>query len=151
MGKTPAQENRLKAKKAGMSHQDALDEKKKEDSKLKKLASANQSFGQVKGAAMNTKHAKEMQRLKDLNDPTTKIGREHLRAQKNSGERSAGVSVENERDRHQTAGSGGRRGQEDGFVQFFTHGCCAKTGDKCAFSHDLAINEKIAKRSLFKT
>ena len=82
MGKTPAQENRLKAKKAGMSHQDALDEKKKEDSKLKKLASANQSFGQVKGAAMNTKHAKEMQRLKDLNDPTTKIGREHLRAQK---------------------------------------------------------------------
>ena len=29
---------------------------------------------------------------------------------KESGERSAGVSVENERDRHQTAGSGGRRG-----------------------------------------
>ena len=73
MGKTPAQENRLKAKKAGMSHQDVLDEKKREDSKLKKLASANQSFGQVKGAAMNTKHAKEMQRLKDLNDPTTKM------------------------------------------------------------------------------
>ena len=34
--------------------------------------------------------------------------------------------------------------------EFFKHGCCAKTGDKCAFSHDLAINEKIAKRSLFE-
>ena len=59
MGKTPAQENRLRAK-AGMSHQQVMDDKKKEEHKLKKLASQNQSFGQVKGAAMNTKHAKEM-------------------------------------------------------------------------------------------
>ena len=64
----------MRAKKAGMSHQQVMDDKKKEEHKLKKLASQNQSFGQVKGAAMNTKHAKEMQRLKDLNDPTTKIG-----------------------------------------------------------------------------
>ena len=150
MGKTPAQENRLKAKKAGMSHQDVLDEKKKEDSKLKKLASANQSFGQVKGAAMNTKHAKEMQRLKDLNDPTTKIGREHLRAQKKAAKeaqefllRTKGIDI-----KQPEVAEGVDK--KTVLCEFFKHGCCAKTGDKCAFSHDLAINEKIAKRSLFE-
>ena len=150
MGKTPAQENRLRAKKAGMSHQQVMDDKKKEEHKLKKLASQNQSFGQVKGAAMNTKHAKEMQRLKDLNDPTTKIGREHLRAQKKAAKeaqefllRTKGIDI-----KQPDVPEGVDK--KTILCEFFKHGCCAKSGDKCAFSHDLAINEKVAKRSLFE-
>ena len=38
---------------------------------------------------------------------------------KEGGERSAGVSVENERHRHQTTGRSRRRGQEDDFVRVF--------------------------------
>ena len=150
MGKTPAQQNRTKAKQTGMSHEQAMDQKKKEEHERKRLESKNQDFGKVKGAAMNTKHAKEMQRMKDLNDPTTKIGREHMRAQRKAAKeaqeyllRTKGIDIKQPDVPEGTD-------KKTILCEFFKHGCCAKSAEKCAFSHDLAINEKLAKRSLFE-
>ena len=150
MGKTPAQENREKAKKDGLSHEDAIKQQKQENSKLKKLTQQNQSFGQIKGAAMNSKHQADLQRIKDLNDPTTKIGREHLRAQKKAAKEAQDFLLRTKGIDIKQAEVAEGVDKKTVLCEFFKHGCCAKTGDKCAFSHDFAINEKIAKRSLFE-
>ena len=52
MGKTPAQENRLRAKKAGMSHDKVKEEQAKEAHEIKKLANKDMDFGR---AAITTK------------------------------------------------------------------------------------------------
>jgi ATP-binding cassette subfamily F protein 2 len=80
MGKTPAQENRLRAKKQGMSHEDVKKEQAADAHKLKQLKNKDLDFGKTKGAAMNRKHEVHMQRLRDMNDPTTELGKATLRA-----------------------------------------------------------------------
>lgn len=79
MGKTPAQENRLRAKKQGMSHEEVKKQQAADAKKIKQLEAQNVSFGMTKGAAMNKKHEVAMQRLKDMNDPTTELGKAHMR------------------------------------------------------------------------
>ena len=73
MGKTPAQENRAKAKKGGMSHEQVKKDQAAEARRIKELANKDAAFGMTKGAAMNRKHEVHMQRLRDMNDPTTEL------------------------------------------------------------------------------
>ena len=49
MGKTPAQQNRLKAKQQGMSHDSIKEQQAKEIREQKKLANKDINFGREKG------------------------------------------------------------------------------------------------------
>ena len=78
MGKTPAQQNRLKAKQQGMSHDSIKEQQAKEIREQKKLANKDINFGREKGLLKKQEVAK--QRLKDMNDPTTELGKATARA-----------------------------------------------------------------------
>jgi ATP-binding cassette subfamily F protein 2 len=78
MGKTPAQQNRLKAKQSGMSHESVRDQEAKEIREQKRLANKDVNFGREKG--LHTRDAVMKQRLKDMNDPTTELGKATARA-----------------------------------------------------------------------
>jgi hypothetical protein len=54
MGKTPAQENRERARKAGMSHDKVKSDAAKDAHKLKELGNKDLGFGKAKGAGLNT-------------------------------------------------------------------------------------------------
>jgi len=115
MGKTPAQENRLKAKKQGMSHEDVKKQQAADARKIKELANKDLTFGQTKGAGLNKKHEVHLQRLKDMADPTTELGKATLRAARKKAKeqqefllRTKGID--------ETAGMSTRRGPEDDFV-----------------------------------
>ena len=78
MGKTPAQQNRLKAKQSGMSHESVRDQEAKDIREQKRLANKDVNFGREKG--LHTRDAVMKQRLKDMNDPTTELGKATARA-----------------------------------------------------------------------
>ena len=150
MGKTPAQENRLRAKKQGMSHEDVKKEQAADARKIKDLANKDATFGMTKGAAMNRKHEVAMQRLRDMNDPTTELGKATLRAAKKKAKeqqefllRTKGIDVKQPEL---------QPGVDPKTVlcEFFKHGCCAKTADKCKYSHQLDIATRQQKRSAFE-
>ena len=63
----------MKAKKAGMSHEQVKKEQSEEAHRLKKLANKDISFGKKEG--LKTKDQIMAQRLKDMNDPTTELGK----------------------------------------------------------------------------
>eukprot|EP00959_Pyramimonas_sp_CCMP1952_P160185 3350289-Pyramimonas_sp.AAC.1 len=142
MGKTPAQENRAKAKKEGMSHDKVKADAAKEAHRLKMLANGDLNFGKAKGAGMNAKAEKEKQRLRDLADPTTELGRaaerERRKKQKEELEfllHKKGISVKQ---------PPLEEGQDPKTVlcQFYLYDCCSKTADRCKFSHDKGIVAK---------
>lgn len=150
MGKTPAQENRLRAKKQGMSHEDVKKEQAADAHKLKQLKNKDLDFGKTKGAAMNRKHEVHMQRLRDMNDPTTELGKATLRAARKKAKeqqefllRTKGISVK------QPELPPGVD-PKTVLCEFFKHGCCAKTADKCKYSHQLDIATRQQKRSVFE-
>ena len=68
----------MKAKKAGMSHEQVKKEQSEEAHRLKKLANKDMSFGKKEG--LKTKDQIMAQRLKDMNDPTTELGKATARA-----------------------------------------------------------------------
>jgi len=128
MGKTPAQENRLKAKKAGMSHEQVKKEQSEEAHRLKKLANKDVSFGKKEG--LKTKDQIMAQRLKDMNDPTTELGKATLRAARKAAKeaeefllRTKGISIK------QTEVPEGVDPKTI-LCEYFKHGCCAKTAEK---------------------
>eukprot|EP00227_Mantoniella_beaufortii_P016366 CAMPEP_0197575070 /NCGR_PEP_ID=MMETSP1326-20131121/596_1 /TAXON_ID=1155430 /ORGANISM="Genus nov. species nov., Strain RCC2288" /LENGTH=1143 /DNA_ID=CAMNT_0043137769 /DNA_START=294 /DNA_END=3725 /DNA_ORIENTATION=+ len=153
MGKTPAQENRGKAAKEGMSHdkmkQDMADDTRRE----KKLANKDVDFGRESGLAK--KQQIMAQRIKDMNDPTTDLGKATAKAAKKAAKeaedfilRSKGISI--------------KQGEVPEGVdpktilcEYFRYGACAKTGEKCKFSHkmDIAATKKgpaaDAKRNIY--
>ncbi|OUS47973.1 P-loop containing nucleoside triphosphate hydrolase protein [Ostreococcus tauri] len=150
MGKTPAQENRLRAKKQGMSHEDVKKEQAADAKKIKQLEQKNESFGMTKGAAMNKKHEVAMQRLRDMNDPTTELGKQHMRAERKKAKeqlefllRTQGIDVK-------------QPPLPDGvdpktvLCEFFKHGCCPKSADRCKYSHQLDISTRQQKRSAYE-
>jgi ATP-binding cassette subfamily F protein 2 len=78
MGKTPAQENRGKAKKEGMSHDKVKEMQANDIRSTKKLANKDVDFGRENG--LKTREQAMKQRLKDMNDPTTELGKATARA-----------------------------------------------------------------------
>ena len=150
MGKTPAQENRAKAKKGGMSHEQVKKDQAAEARRIKELANKDATFGMTKGAAMNRKHEVHMQRLRDMNDPTTELGKATLRAARKKAKeqqefllRTKGISVK------QPELPPGVD-PKTVLCEFFKHGCCSKTADKCKYSHQLDIAQRQQKRSVFE-
>uniref|UniRef100_A0A7S0Z840 Uncharacterized protein n=1 Tax=Ostreococcus mediterraneus TaxID=1486918 RepID=A0A7S0Z840_9CHLO len=150
MGKTPAQENRLKAKKQGMSHEDVKKQQAADARKIKELANKDLTFGQTKGAGLNKKHEVHLQRLKDMADPTTELGKATLRAARKKAKeqqefllRTKGIDVK------QPECPPGVDPKTI-LCEFFKHGCCAKTADKCKYSHQLDIAAREQKRSVFE-
>ena len=153
MGKTPAQENRLKAKKAGMSHEQVKKEQSEEAHRLKKLANKDISFGKKEG--LKTKDQIMAQRLKDMNDPTTELGKATLRAARKAAKeaeefllRTKGISIK------QTEVPEGVDPKTI-LCEYFKHGCCAKTAEKCRFSHKMEAatrkggNDATASRNIY--
>ena len=59
MGKTPAQQNRLKAKQQGMSHDSIKEQQAKEIREQKKLANKDINFGREKGLLKKQEVAKQ--------------------------------------------------------------------------------------------
>ena len=153
MGKTPAQENRLKAKKAGMSHEQVKKEQSEEARRVKQLANKDMSFGKKEG--LKTKDQIAAQRLKDMNDPTTELGKATARAARKAAKeaeefllRTKGISIK------QTEVPEGVDPKTI-LCEYFKHGCCAKTAEKCRFSHKLDVvtrkggNDATAKRNIY--
>ena len=68
----------MKAKKAGMSHEQVKKEQSEEARRVKQLANKDMSFGKKEG--LKTKDQIMAQRLKDMNDPTTELGKATARA-----------------------------------------------------------------------
>ena len=153
MGKTPAQENRLKAKKAGMSHEKVKEEQAKEIREQKKLANKDLTFGKKQG--LITKDKVMAQRLKDMNDPTTELGKATARAARKAAKeaeefllRTKGISIK-------------QKEVPEGvdpktiLCEYFRYGCCAKTAEKCKFSHKMDVvtrkggNDATAKRNIY--
>ena len=154
MGKTPAQQNRLKAKQSGMSHESVRDQEAKEIREQKRLANKDVNFGREKG--LHTRDAVMKQRLKDMNDPTTELGKATARAARKAAKeaeefllRTKGISIK-------------QKEVPEGvdpktiLCEYFRYSCCAKTAEKCKFAHDLNIGQKIregnagsAKRNLY--
>ncbi|ACO63791.1 predicted protein [Micromonas commoda] len=145
MGKTPAQQNRLKAKQQGMSHDSIKEQQAKEIREQKKLANKDINFGREKGLLKKQEVAK--QRLKDMNDPTTELGKATARAARKAAKeaeefllRTKGISIK-------------QKEVPEGvdpktiLCEYFRYGCCAKTAEKCKFSHDLDIGQKIREGS----
>jgi len=137
MGKTPAQENRLKAKKAGMSHDKMVQDMQQDSHNAKSLANKDQDFGKKQG--LKTKDQILAQRLKDMNDPTTELGKATARAAKKTAKeaeafllRTKGISIK------QTEVPEGVDAKTI-LCEYFKHGCCAKTAEKCRFSHNLQV------------
>ena len=149
MGKTPAQENRLRAKKQGMSHDEVKKQQAADAKQIKQLEAKNESFGMTKGAAMNKKHEVAMQRLKDMNDPTTELGKAHMRAERKKAKeqlefllRTKGIDV-----KQPPLPEG--VDPKTVLCEFFKHGCCPKSADRCKYSHQLDIATRQQKRSVF--
>mmetsp|Transcript_9478 Transcript_9478/g.15140 ORF Transcript_9478/g.15140 Transcript_9478/m.15140 type:complete len:1139 (+) Transcript_9478:93-3509(+) len=153
MGKTPAQENRGKAKKEGQSH-DAVKEMQANDIRSsKKLANKDVDFGRENGLKNRDQIAK--QRIKDMNDPTTELGKATARAARKAAKEAEEFLL-------RTKGISVKQGEVPEGVdpktilcEYFKHGCCAKTGDKCKFSHTLDVVKrkgggKEAKRDLYE-
>jgi ATP-binding cassette subfamily F protein 2 len=153
MGKTPAQENRLKAKKAGMSHEQVKKEQSEEARRVKQLANKDMAFGKKEG--LKTKDQIMAQRLKDMNDPTTELGKATARAARKAAKeaeefllRTKGISIK-------------QKEVPEGvdpktiLCEYFKHGCCAKTAEKCRFSHKMDVvtrkggNDATAKRNIY--
>ncbi|ABO96048.1 predicted protein, partial [Ostreococcus lucimarinus CCE9901] len=133
-----------------MSHEDVKKEQAADARKIKDLANKDATFGMTKGAAMNRKHEVAMQRLRDMNDPTTELGKATLRAAKKKAKeqqefllRTKGIDVKQPEL---------QPGVDPKTVlcEFFKHGCCAKTADKCKYSHQLDIATRQQKRSAFE-
>ena len=59
MGKTPAQQNRLKAKQQGMSHDSIKEQQAKEIREQKKLANKDINFGDRKSTRLNSSHSQQ--------------------------------------------------------------------------------------------
>ena len=142
MGKTPAQENRLKAKKAGMSHEKMKEEMANDVRNAKKLKNKDLEFGREQG--LKTKAAVQAQRLKDMNDPTTELGKATMRAARKAAKeaeefllRTKGISIK-------------QKEVPEGvdpktiLCEYFRHGCCAKSAERCKFSHNFAVENKRA-------
>lgn len=153
MGKTPAQENRLKAKKAGMSHEQVKKEQSEEARRVKQLANKDMAFGKKEG--LKTKDQIMAQRLKDMNDPTTELGKATARAARKAAKeaeefllRTKGISIK-------------QKEVPEGvdpktiLCEYFKHGCCAKTAEKCRFSHKMDVvtrkggDDATAKRNIY--
>lgn len=143
MGKTPAQENRERARKAGMSHDKVKSDAAKDAHKLKELGNKDLGFGKAKGAGLNTQAEKAKQRLRDLADPTSELGRAAERdARKRQKEElefllhKRGISV-----KQPVLAEG--QDPKTVLCQYFLYDCCSKTAERCRFSHDRGIAEKI--------
>lgn len=145
MGKTPAQEARAAAKKAGMSHDKVKKDAAAESHKLKMMANKDLSFGKAKGAGQNTKAELAKQRARDLLDPTTEIGRAKLKEDKKKAREELDFLL------HKKGITVKQRELKEGedskevLCEFFRYNACAK-GANCKFSHDLAIERKLAER-----
>ena len=137
MGKTPAQENRLRAKKAGMSHDKVKEEQAKDVREQKKLANKDLAFGKKQG--LITKDKVMAQRLKDMNDPTTELGKATARAARKAAKeaeefllRTKGISI---KQKEVPPGVD----PKTILCEYFRYGCCAKTAEKCKFSHKMDV------------
>jgi|MDSW01.2.fsa_nt_gb ATP-binding cassette subfamily F protein 2 len=135
MGKTPAQQNRLKAKQQGMSHDDVKKQQSKEAHEIKKLKNKDMDFGRAAG--LKTKDQVAAQRLKDMNDPTTELGKATMRAARKAAKeqeefllRTKGISI---RQKEVPEGVD----PKTILCEYFKHGCCAKSADRCKFSHKM--------------
>jgi ATP-binding cassette subfamily F protein 2 len=135
MGKTPAQQNRLKAKQQGMSHDDVKKQQSKEAHEIKKLKNKDMEFGRAAG--LKTKDQVAAQRLKDMNDPTTELGKATMRAARKAAKeqeefllRTKGISI---RQKEVPEGVD----PKTILCEYFKHGCCAKSADRCKFSHKM--------------
>ena len=143
----------MKAKKAGMSHEQVKKEQSEEARRVKKLANKDMSFGKKEG--LKTKDQIMAQRLKDMNDPTTELGKATARAARKAAKeaeefllRTKGISIK-------------QKEVPEGvdpktiLCEYFKHGCCAKTAEKCRFSHKLDVvtrkggNDATAKRNIY--
>jgi ATP-binding cassette subfamily F protein 2 len=137
MGKTPAQENRLKAKKAGMSHEEVKKQQAQDAHRVKELANKDIAFGKKEG--LKTKDQIMAQRLKDMNDPTTELGRATQKAARKAAKeaeefllRTKGISIK-------------QKEVPEGvdpktiLCEYFRYSCCSKTAEKCRFSHKLDV------------
>ncbi len=140
MGKTPAQENRLKAKKGGMSHEQVKKMQSEDAHRVKQLANKDGDFGKKQG--LKTKDQIMAQRLKDMNDPTTELGKATARAARKAAKeaeefllRTKGISI---KQKEVPEGVDAKTI----LCEYFKHGCCAKTAEKCRFSHTLDVATK---------
>ena len=143
----------MKAKKAGMSHEQVKKEQSEEAHRLKKLANKDMSFGKKEG--LKTKDQIMAQRLKDMNDPTTELGKATARAARKAAKeaeefllRTKGISIK-------------QKEVPEGvdpktiLCEYFKHGCCAKTAEKCRFSHKMEAatrkggNDATASRNIY--
>ena len=143
----------MKAKKAGMSHEQVKKEQSAEARRVKQLANKDMSFGKKEG--LKTKDQIAAQRLKDMNDPTTELGKATARAARKAAKeaeefllRTKGISIK------QTEVPEGVDPKTI-LCEYFKHGCCAKTAEKCRFSHKLDVvtrkggNDATAKRNIY--
>ena len=140
MGKTPAQENRMKAKKAGMSHDKVKEDQAKDIREAKKLANKDVDFGREQG--LKKKHEIMKQRLKDMNDPTTELGKATARAARKAAKeaeefllRTKGISIKQ---------APVPEGVDPKTIlcEYFRYGACAKTAEKCKFSHNMNVGKE---------
>ena len=152
MGKTPAQQNRLKAKQQGMSHDKVKEMQAKEIHDVKKLKNRDLDFGRQQG--LKKKEEVMRQRLKDMNDPTTELGKATARAARKAAKeaeefllRTKGISIK-------------QKEVPEGvdpktiLCEYFRYGCCAKTAEKCKFSHTMDEQKRsggqaAAKRNIY--
>ena len=144
----------MKAKKAGMSHEQVKKEQSAEARRVKQLANKDMSFGKKEG--LKTKDQIAAQRLKDMNDPTTELGKATARAARKAAKeaeefllRTKGISIK-------------QKEVPEGvdpktiLCEYFKHGCCAKTAEKCRFSHKMDVvtrkggNDATAKRNIYE-
>jgi len=146
MGKTPAQQNRAAAKKAGMSHDDVKKQEKNDAHKLKQLANRDTEFGERKSAHQMSKKEREKQRVREENDPTTEAGRKKIREEKKKQQEelafllhSKGISV-----KQPTVPEGDD--PKNYLCEFFKNNCCTKNANTCKFSHDWSIAKKVQDR-----
>ena len=127
----------MKAKKAGMSHDKVKEEQAKDVREQKKLANKDMAFGKKEG--LITKDKVMAQRLKDMNDPTTELGKATARAARKAAKeaeefllRTKGISI---KQKEVPPGVD----PKTILCEYFRYGCCAKTAEKCKFSHKMDV------------
>lgn len=82
------------------------------------------------------------QRAKDLLDPTTEIGRAHLKEQKKKAQEELDFLLHKKGIKVKQPELPEGTDPKTVLCEFFKWNCCTK-GDKCKFSHDKAIEKKV--------